>query len=239
MQISGVSLALTWPCRLSLLRVLLCVSCCYKLSPFQAHWGRWHCTRIVRPAYLFTAHMGGGSSPHPVEFPPSATLTSFPTPGCWVHVPTPALSGQAWFVYLQFQKGFPSLSLQSSVRPTLFAMCVYCSYCLLLSFSFFPGWGSVCAGGYADLVQGCLWKYHILISPCGPRLSKLSGCYCLLAALEPSWFVRSTWSGDSLRRLEVWWGQSFACSWKPCLQGVSPASLQDFTLGSTLSASSL
>jgi hypothetical protein len=37
MQISGVSLALTWPCRLSLLRVLLCASRCYKLSPFQAH----------------------------------------------------------------------------------------------------------------------------------------------------------------------------------------------------------
>jgi hypothetical protein len=24
-------------------------------------------------------------------------------------------------------------------------------------FSFFPGWGSVCPGGYADLAQGCLW----------------------------------------------------------------------------------
>jgi hypothetical protein len=38
MQIAGVSLALTWPCRLCLLRVFLCVSFCYKLSPFQAHW---------------------------------------------------------------------------------------------------------------------------------------------------------------------------------------------------------
>jgi hypothetical protein len=36
MQISGVSLALTWPRRLCLLRFLLCVSLCYKLSPFQA-----------------------------------------------------------------------------------------------------------------------------------------------------------------------------------------------------------
>jgi hypothetical protein len=39
-QISGVSLALTWPCRLCLLSVLLCESLCYKLSPFQARWGR-------------------------------------------------------------------------------------------------------------------------------------------------------------------------------------------------------
>jgi hypothetical protein len=36
MQISGVSLALTWPCSLCLLRFLLCVSLCYKLSTFQA-----------------------------------------------------------------------------------------------------------------------------------------------------------------------------------------------------------
>jgi hypothetical protein len=36
MQISGVRLVLTWPCRLCLLRVLLCVSLCYKPSPLQA-----------------------------------------------------------------------------------------------------------------------------------------------------------------------------------------------------------
>jgi hypothetical protein len=36
MQISGVSLALTWPHRLCLFRVLLCPSLCYMLSPFQA-----------------------------------------------------------------------------------------------------------------------------------------------------------------------------------------------------------
>jgi hypothetical protein len=40
MQISGVSLALIWPHRLCLLRVLLCRSLCYKPSPFQAHWER-------------------------------------------------------------------------------------------------------------------------------------------------------------------------------------------------------
>jgi hypothetical protein len=36
-----------------------------------------------------------------------------------------------------------------------------CSYCLLLSFSFFlPGWRSVCPGGYAALAQACLWEYR-------------------------------------------------------------------------------
>jgi hypothetical protein len=36
----------------------------------------------------------------------------------------------------------------------------------------------------------------------------------------------------------VWRGQSFASSRWFCLQGVSPASLQDFTIGGMLSASS-
>jgi hypothetical protein len=68
MQISGVSLALTWPCRLCLLRVLLCASHCYKLSPFQAHCGRWLCTSFLRPECLFIVHVGSGSSPSPMEF---------------------------------------------------------------------------------------------------------------------------------------------------------------------------
>jgi hypothetical protein len=63
-------------------------------------------------------------------------------------------------VYLQFQEGFPSPNLWRSVCPTLFPMCLYCSYCLLLSFSFFPGWRLVCPGGYAALAQGCLWGYR-------------------------------------------------------------------------------
>jgi hypothetical protein len=51
---------------------------------------------------------------------------------CW------SLSSQAQLVYLQFWQGFPSPPLQSSGHPTLFATCLYCSYCLLLNFSFFP-----------------------------------------------------------------------------------------------------
>jgi hypothetical protein len=64
-------------------------------------------------------------------------------------------------------------------------------FLLLLSFSFFPGWGLVCPGGYADLAQGCLWKYRIPLStPCGPCLPKPSGCGHLVAQ-GPSWFLRS------------------------------------------------
>jgi hypothetical protein len=63
-----VSLALTWTRRLCLLRVLLCVSHCYKLSPFQAHWGgdtapafSGHCVHLQ-----FTWEVG--LVPSPVEF---------------------------------------------------------------------------------------------------------------------------------------------------------------------------
>jgi hypothetical protein len=55
----------------------------------------------------------------------------------------------------------------------------------------------------------------------------------------PSSFLRLTWGGDSLRWLEMWRGPSYAFSQWLCLQSVSPASLQDFTIGGTLSASSL
>jgi hypothetical protein len=120
--------------------------------------------------------------------------------------------------------------------PHFFARCLYCSYCLLLSFPFFPGWRSVCPGSYAVLAQGCLWEYCVLLS--SPCLPKLCG-HGQLVAWGPSWFLCLTWSGDSLLSLKVWKGQSFASSQWFCLQGVSPGSLQDFTIGGTLSASSL
>jgi hypothetical protein len=95
------------------------------------------------------------------SFPPSAILTAFPllVAGRTSPLPPePLRPGQ--LVYLQLQEGFPSPNLQCSVCPTLFPMFLYCSYCLLLSFSYFPRWGLVCPGGYAVLGQGCLWEYR-------------------------------------------------------------------------------
>jgi hypothetical protein len=88
-------------------------------------------------------------------------------------------------------RDFPTLTLQCSEHPALFAMCLFCCYCLLFSFSFFPGWRLVCAGGYADLAQGCLYCIP-LNSLCGPHLSKPSGCWHLAAVWEPSWFLHLT-----------------------------------------------
>jgi hypothetical protein len=97
------------------------------------------------------------------------------------------------FIYSS-RRNFPSPPLRHSGHPALFAMCLFCCYCLLFRFfSFFPGWGSICLGGYADLAQGCLWKYHVpLSSPCGLHLPKPSGCCRLVVAREPSWFLRLT-----------------------------------------------
>jgi hypothetical protein len=74
-------------------------------------------------------------------FPPTATFTSFPTPGCWACATTPAFSGR--LVYLQFHEGLPFPPLQCSGHPMVFAMCLFCCYCLLFSFFLFSlggGW---------------------------------------------------------------------------------------------------
>jgi hypothetical protein len=103
-------------------------------------------------------------------------------------------------------KDFP---LPISVLRAPRTLCYMSFLLLLLSiqvfFSFFPGWGLVCPGAYADLAQGCLWEYHILLSSlCGLCHPKLSGQWHLVAAWEPSWFLCLTWSGDAMHRLEVW-----------------------------------
>jgi hypothetical protein len=203
-------------------------------------WGRWHCTRFLRPVCLFTSPMGSRSSPLScgVFLPPPLSqafllLVVGRTPGS-----CPRLSGQAQLVYLQFREGFPSSSLRRSVRPTLVPACLFCSYCLLPSFSFFPGWGSVCPGGYADLAQACLWEYR---GTAKLTLSTSSQAVWAQASGSPGALLVSplTWSRDALHQLEVWRGQHFVSFLWFSLQGVSPVYLQDFTIGGTLSASSL
>jgi hypothetical protein len=236
MQISGVSLTLTWPCRLCLLRVLLCESLCYKLSPFKAHWGGRHYTHFLWPVCLFTVHMGSGSSPLSCAvFLPPPLLQAFPLLiagqcccscqlaclftahvgsgssllSCGVFLPPPL--SQA---FLLLVAGHASQLPPSTLHPgpaCLFTvpgriplplfdaqgtppslLCIFFCYYLLLSFSFFTGWGLVFPGGYADLAQGCLWEYCVpLNSPCGLHLPKPSGSGQLALAWGPSWFHSS------------------------------------------------
>jgi hypothetical protein len=192
MQISGVSLTLTWPCWLCLLRVLLHSSLCYKLSPCQAHWGRWYCT--LRGKWVFPLLLW--------SFPPSTTLTRFPTPGCLAHTPTPTGAFPAW----------PSLFIYSSEKdspPPLFrAQCTTPSFPHF--FIVFIAYYSIIILGGGWSVQGAMliWSSVVcgstvvlLSSPC-PRLPKPSG-HGRLAARGPSLFLCLMWSGDSLRQLKI------------------------------------
>jgi hypothetical protein len=84
-------------------------------------------------------------------------------------------------------EGFPlptTFGTQGALPSLLHVFFVVIAYYSVF-FSFFPGWGLVCPGGYADL-----WEYRVLLSsPCGPRLPKPSGCSCLSVVREPSWFL--------------------------------------------------
>jgi hypothetical protein len=170
MQISGVSLALTWPCRLCLLRVLLCVSCCYKFS-LSTHTGGGDTAPTFSGLRVYLQLTWELSSPSPVEF--SSLRHSHRLSHSWLLGASPH-----------------SCPLWCSVRPTLFPTCLYCFYCLLLSFSFFPP-----GGGRS--VQGAILIWPRVV--CGSTTVLLSSpCLCLpkpsghgrLAALGPSWFLR-------------------------------------------------
>jgi hypothetical protein len=87
-----------------------------------------------------------------------------------------------WTCLLQFCVGFPLFP--SSVLRVLHPLCTCLFCCCLFSlfFSFFPGWGLVCPGDYADVAQGCLWEYHIPLSSLGGlHLPKWSGSWHLVA----------------------------------------------------------
>jgi hypothetical protein len=192
MQISGVSLALTWPHRLCLLRVLLCAMPLLQAFPFPSTLGEVTLHPLSQACVFIYSSCGKWVFSSLLwSFPPSATFISFPAPDCWVCAAAPAFSSR--LVYLQLHEGFPLppfFGTQGALPSLLVVFFVIAYYSVSL---FFPGWGSVCPGGYAVLTQGCLWEYHMpLSSPCGPHLPKLSGSWCLAVVWEPSWFLHLT-----------------------------------------------
>jgi hypothetical protein len=116
----------------------------------------------------------------------------------------------------------PSLA----VRVSLLLCYVSLLFFLLITqFLFFPR-----VGVYADLAQGCLWKYHVLLSsPFGPRFPKPSGCGNLAASRgPPGFFVQrevemlcAGWRCGGVKVLPLLGG--LAC--KVCLQCLSKISL--------------
>jgi hypothetical protein len=146
---------------------------------------------LLWSAYLFTVHVGSGPSTISCGvFFPLPLLQAFPLLVAG-RVPPLLPSPASLFIDLQFHEGLPLH--HSSVLRVPHPL-YYLTFLLLLLitqffFSFFPGWGSVCPGGYADLAQGCLTEYHVLLSsPCGLCLPKRSG-HWHLSAQEPSCFL--------------------------------------------------
>jgi hypothetical protein len=134
-----------------------------------------------------------------------------------------------------YMKECPYPTLWWSGHSASFAMCLFFSSCLLFTlefFHFFPGWGSVWFDPGFSVGVPC--SAYLLTWGSAKQVRSW-----YLAVREPLWFLHLTWSGDATCGLRVWWCWNFACSWWFFLPGVSPASLQDFTLGSMLSASSL
>jgi hypothetical protein len=161
MQISGVSLVLTWPCRLCLLRVLLCGSLRYRLSPFQA-LGKVtlhpHCQACM---FIYSSCGRWVFPPLLCSSPPSSTLTSFPAPGSWACAPAPtrgSLARPGCLFTVTGRIPFPQSSVLSAPHPLSHVSLLF--LLLITQFLFFPGWRSVCPGGYAALAQACLWGYR-------------------------------------------------------------------------------
>jgi hypothetical protein len=97
----------------------------------------------------------------------------------WKPSPLQAHWGRWWHSCLLWLACLFTVPLPHS--PELRVPCPFCcipffvfpAACLLfnLFFSlFFPGWGSVCPWGYADLAQGCLWEYCVPLSSPGGLL---------------------------------------------------------------------
>jgi hypothetical protein len=162
MQISGVSLTLSRLCRLWLLRVPLWVSRCYTLFPFQAHWGRWHCTSFVTRACVFTVHVGSGPSP---------LSCGIFLPGHFYQLSRSWLLGvccrscllqQGLFIYSSLRDSLPPLFGAQGAPPSL--LCVFFVVIACYSVSFFS-----LGGGQS--VQGAMLIWPRVV--CGSTL------YCL------------------------------------------------------------
>jgi hypothetical protein len=125
--------------------------------------------------------------------PPTATLTSFPAPGCWAHNPAPAGASPARLACLFTVLGripFPQSSALRAPHPLSHMSLLF--LLLISQFLFFPPGGG-------QSVQGTMlfWPRLVCestavpqISP-GPHLPKPSGCR-RLAARGPYWFLRLT-----------------------------------------------
>jgi hypothetical protein len=127
---------------------------CYKLSPFQAHWGRWHCTRFHRLVCLLQLTWEVGLPSFPVEF---SSLHHFYKLSCfWLlgMCHHSCLFQPGLFIYSSMRDSPPHLFAAQGAPPSL--LHVFFLLLLIIQFFFFP-WVEV------DLSRRLCWS--------GPGLS--------------------------------------------------------------------
>jgi hypothetical protein len=120
------------------------------------------CCCSCRPPCLFTVHVGSGSSLLSCRvFLPLPLSQAFPLLVAG-HAPCSRqrLSGPpSMFIYSPGKDPLPPIFSTQGTPPSF--PCVLIVFIAYYSvFLFFPGWRSVCPGGYAALAQACLWGYH-------------------------------------------------------------------------------
>jgi hypothetical protein len=137
MQISGVSLTLTWSLRLCLLRVLHGAMPLLQAFSFPSTLGEVTLRQLSQACvFIYNSHWKWVFPPLLWSFLPPPILQAFLLLIAG-HVPLllPSPAG--------LLEGISPPLLQCSVCPTLFAMCLFCCYCLLFSFFLFFPWVGV------------------------------------------------------------------------------------------------
>jgi hypothetical protein len=145
------------------------------LSPFQAHWGNWHCTSFLRPACLFTVHMGSGPSLLSCGiFLPPLLLQAFPllVAGC---VPLLLPSPAGLFIYISVRE-FPS------PPPVLIAPRPLCYVSILLLLLIIQIFSFSLSGGRSVQEAMLIW----------PRVV-FGSTTCRLAHLVVKWSGSGIW----------------------------------------------
>jgi hypothetical protein len=177
MQISGVSLTLTWPCRLFLLRVL-CAMPLLQAFPFPSTLGEVTLNPLSQACMFIYSSRGKWVLPPLLwSFPPSATLTSFPAPDCWALLPSLARPGL--FIYCSGKDSPPHLFRAQGTPPSL--PCVFIVLNAYYSVSL-----SSLGGGRS--VQGAMliWPRDV----CGSTACRLAH---LLVHVFPSYLGTGDW----------------------------------------------
>jgi hypothetical protein len=140
MQISGVSLTLTWPHRLCLLRVLLGKMPLLQAFPFPSTLGEVTLHPLSQAGmFIYRSHGKWAFLPLLLSFPPTATFTSFPAPGCWA-VPLLLPSPAGLFIYSSM-RDFPSPTFSTQgTPPSLLCIFFVIAYYSVSLFSLGGGW---------------------------------------------------------------------------------------------------